>query len=169
MNSLTSLVHDLLCEHGYKCQQDEKHEDTLRVGIRLNSAQCGLVIETGTDPEEFSIFLYLPVKVPEPKRYSVMEYLTRLNFHLPMGHFELDLDDGTVRFVTSQLVHEGQLPVKLTLAMMRNALDRVETFFPGILRIVHGHLHAVAALTEIEQKHGYAGRHAGTYPSQRLN
>jgi hypothetical protein len=52
---------------------------------------------------------------------------------------------------------------------MRNALDRVETFFPGVLRIVHGNLHAVAALSEIEQKHGHAGRHAGSYLSQRLN
>jgi hypothetical protein len=45
----------------------------------------------------------------------------------------------------------------------------VETFFPGILRILHGNLHPIAAQTEIEQRHGYSSRHAGTYQGQLLN
>ena len=98
-----------------------------------------------------------------------MEFLTRINLHIPMGHFEIDLEDGRVRFVVSQLLERGNLSAELTLTLMRRALDRVETFFPGILRIVHGNLHAIAALTEIEEKHGFEGRHAGSYPSQRVN
>ena len=169
MNNLTSLVQELLSEHGYRLIQGKQAEDILLSRIRLETGLFELVIETDSDPREVNIFLYLPNNVPEAKRLQVMEYLTRINWHLPMGHFEMDLDDGQVRFVVSQLVNDGHLPAEPTLTLMRNALDRVETFFPGILRIVHGHLHAVAALTEIEQKHGYEARHAGTYPSQRLN
>ncbi len=169
MNNLTALVQDLLSEHGYQCIQEKTGEDILHSRIRLESGRIGFVIETDEDPREITIFLYLPNKIPEANRLQVMEYLTRVNWHVPMGHFEMDLDDGGVRFVVSQLVNDGQLPEEPTLILMRNALDRVETFFPGILRIVHGQLHAVAALTEIEQKHGCQGRHAGTYPSQRLN
>ena len=169
MNTLTTLVQELLSEHGYQCLKDDRHDNTLHGRVSLQSGHFGLVIDTGTDPDEMNIYLYLPDKVPEAKRYTVMEYLTRVNWHLPTGHFEIDLDDGRVRFVTNQLAHDGKLPVELMLTLMRNALDRVETFFPGILRIVHGNLHAVAALTEIEQKHGYDGRHAGTYTSQLLN
>jgi hypothetical protein len=162
MNNLTTLLQELLSEHGYQCLSHNQRDDTLRSQVRLQSGHFGLVIDTGTDPDELSIYLYFPEKVPEVKRYTVMEFLTRINLHIPMGHFEIDLEDGRVRFVVSQLL-------ELTLTLMRRALDRVETFFPGILRIVHGNLHAVAALTEIEQKHGYACRHAGTYPSQCLN
>jgi hypothetical protein len=86
-----------------------------------------------------------------------------------MGHFEMDLDAGKLRFLTGQIMEGTDLSAKVLLILMRNALDRVETFFPGVLRIVHGHLHAIAALTEVEQKHGYAGRHVGTYLSQTLN
>ena len=169
MNNLTVLVQDLLSEHGYRCIQEKAGDDVLQGQVRLESGHIGFVIETDPDPREITIFLYLPNKVPEANRLQVMEYLTRVNWYVPMGHFEMDLDDGNVRFVVSQLVSDGQLPAEPTLTLMRNALDRVETFFPGILRILHGHLHAVAALTEIEQKHGYQGRHAGMYPSQRLN
>ncbi len=59
-----------------------------------------------------------------------MEFLTRINLHIPMGHFEIDLEDGRVRFVVSQLLERGNLSAELTLTLMRRALDRVETFFP---------------------------------------
>ena len=96
-----------------------------------------------------------------------MEFLTRINLHIPMGHFEIDLVDGMAHFVVSQLLEGGNLSTELTL--MRRALDRVGTFFPGILRIVHSNLHAIAALTEIEERHGYEGRHAGRYTGQIIN
>ena len=98
-----------------------------------------------------------------------MEFLTRINLHILVSHSGMDLEDGRVRFVVSQLLQRGNLSAELTLTLMRRALDRVETFFPGILRIVYGNLHAIAAQNEIEQKHGYEGRHVGTYPSQCLN
>ena len=169
MNTLTTLVQELLSEHGYHCLKDDRYDNTLQGRVSLQSGHFGLVIDTGTDPDEMNIYLYLPDKVPEAKRYTVMEFLTRINLHIPMGHFEIDLEDGRVRFVVSQLLEGGNLSAELTLTLMRRALDRVETFFPGILRIVHGNLHAIAAQKEIEEKHGYEGRHAGIYPSQRLN
>jgi hypothetical protein len=169
MNNLTTAIQELLTEHGYQHLNQDQSDDTLRGQVRLQSGVFGLVIDTGTDPDEMNIYLYLPDAVPEAKRYTVMEYLTRINQHLPMGHFDIDLEDGRVRFVVNQLLERGQLPAELTLTLMRRALDRVETFFPGILRIVHGNLHAIAAKNEIEEKHGYEGRHASNYPSKRLN
>ena len=114
-------------------------------------------------------FLYMPDKVPEAKRYTVMEFLTRIILHIPIGHFEIDLEAGRVSFVVSKLLVRVNLPAELTLTLLRLALDRVESFFPGILRIIHGNLHAIAALTEIEERHGFEGRHAGLYPNQRFN
>lgn len=168
MNLLASLTDEVLSENGYRCVRDDE-DGSLRSQIRLNSGLYGLVLDTGPDQQEIILYLYLPEKIPEPRRFGVMEYFTRVNHNLPMGHFEIDLDDGKARFVTGQLVEDDNLPAPLLLALIRNALDRVETFFPGLLRILHGGLHPVAALDEIEQRHGYAGRHAGRYVSQRLN
>ncbi len=52
----------------------------------------------------------------------------------------MDLNDGKVRFVVSQLVSDGQLPTEPTLTLVRNTLERMETFFPGILRMLYGRL-----------------------------
>jgi hypothetical protein len=169
MNLLTSMAQEILNEHGYHMVLGEDDTKGLYTQVHLNSGIMGIVLETDDDPHEVTLYVYLPEVVPEKKRYTVMEYLTRVNYHLPMGHFEMDLDAGKLRFLTGQIMEGTDLSAKVLLILMRNALDRVETFFPGVLRIVHGHLHAIAALTEVEQKHGYAGRHVGTYLSQTLN
>lgn len=52
----------------------------------------------------------------------------------------MDLNDGKVRFVVSQLVSDGQQPTEPTLTLVRNTLDRMETFFPGILRMLYRRL-----------------------------
>jgi hypothetical protein len=169
MNLLTSMAQEILNEQGYHMVFGEDDTKGLYTQVHLNRGIMGIVLETDDDLHEVTLYVYLPEVVPERKRYTVMEYLTRVNFHLPMGHFEMDMDAGKLRFVTGQIMEGTDLSAKILLMLMRNALDRVETFFPGVLRIVHGNLHAVAALTEIDQMHGYAGRHVGTYVSQRLN
>ena len=168
MNLLASLAQEVLSENGYRCVRKED-DGSLHSQIRLNGGLYGLVLETDSDPQQVTVFLYLPEIVPAAKRFAIMEYFTRINNELPMGHFEIDLDDGRTRFVSGQLLENNNLPAKLLLVLMRNALDRVETFFPGLMRILHGGLHAAAALAEIEERHGYAGRHVGRYVSQRLN
>ena len=169
MNLLTSMARDILNEHGYQMVLGEKDKEGLYTQVHLDSGFMGIALEADDDPREVILYVYLPEVVSENKHHTVMEYLTRVNYHLPMGHFEIDLDAGKLRFVTGQIMEGNDLPANVLLILMRNALDRVETFFPGVLRIVHGNLHAVAALSEIEKKHGHAGRHAGSYASQRFN
>lgn len=160
MNQLTSMAYDILSEEGYRLNVDEDKEGSLRSQVCLASGVFGLVLEADTDPQEITLYVYLPGKVPASKSHFVMEYFTRVNFHLPMGHFEIDLDDGQLRFVTGQLT--GATPDHAMLLMlMRNALDRVNTFFPGVQRIVHGGLTALAAQREIEELHGFMASWAG--------
>ena len=153
MNLLTSMAHEILNEHGYHMVLGEDDTKGLYTQVHLDSGVMGIALEADDDPREVTLYVYLPNVVPEKQRHVVMEYLTRVNYHLPMGHFEMGLDSGKLRFVTGQIMEGTDLSAKVLLILMRNALDRVETFFPGVLRIVHGQLHSIAALTEIEQKH----------------
>ena len=42
-----------------------------------------------------------PLSAPAERRAAVAEFLTRANYGLPVGNFEMDLDDGEVRFKTA--------------------------------------------------------------------
>ena len=50
--------------------------------------------------DDFMCIIYscIRLKADEQSRASVMEYLTRINFTLSYGSFDMDLDDGEIRF-----------------------------------------------------------------------
>jgi hypothetical protein len=52
---------------------------------------------------------------------------------------------------------------------MRVSLDVMETWYPGMIRIVHDGLHPQAVIAAIDEENGHIGRYTGQYPSHRLN
>jgi hypothetical protein len=56
-----------------------------------------------TSPGHFLLGVnsFIPTKTPADRRPAIMELLTRINFDLAVGCFELDLADGEIRFRTS--------------------------------------------------------------------
>src|SRR5260221_4823931 len=53
------------------------------------------------ETEQFVFYSFYAVKAPESKRVTAMEYVTRANYGLFIGNFELDMSDGEVRYKTS--------------------------------------------------------------------
>jgi hypothetical protein len=64
----------------------------------------------------FFFFSVCPVNVPEDKRLSMADFLTRANYGLKVGNFEMDFSDGEIRYKTSINVENDQL----THAIIRN-------------------------------------------------
>lgn len=102
------------------------------------------------DLEEFLFYAVAPVKVPEEVRLSVSEYLTRANYGLRIGNFELDYSDGEVRYKSS-LDFEGQ---NLTPQLIRNAIypavHTMDRYLPGLLRVSFGGATPHEAIEEAE-------------------
>ncbi|MFO0818951.1 MAG: YbjN domain-containing protein [Pirellulales bacterium] len=65
---------------------------TFRVLARVDDAE-GL----------FQVFGYMPVRIPEGARPAIAEAITRANFGLKIGKFEMDMDDGEVLFQAAQV------------------------------------------------------------------
>jgi hypothetical protein len=102
------------------------------------------------DLEEFLFYAVAPVKVPEEVRMSIAEYLTRANYGLRIGNFELDYSDGEVRYKSS-LDFEGQV---LNEDLIRNAIypavHTMDRYLPGILRVSFGGATPHEAIEEVE-------------------
>lgn len=95
----------------------------------------------------YSVHLH---EVPAAKREAVMRFVTRANYGMHVGNFELDLDDGEVRFKTSMDV-EG---IKLTPELCRNLVDLnlavMGRYVDGLRQVIAGERSADAAVEEIE-------------------
>lgn len=110
--------------------------------------RCYAIIRV--DLEEFLFYAVAPVKVPEEVRMSIAEYITRANYGLRIGNFELDYSDGEVRYKSS-LDFEGQT---LTSDLIRNAIypavHTMDRYLPGLLRVSFGGATPHEAIEEVE-------------------
>ena len=81
---------------------------------------------------------------------AVSEFITRANFGMIIGNFELDLSDGEVRYKTSVDL-EG---VDIQSNMLRNLLYAnvltMDKYFTGLMRVIYGGITAQEAIQEIE-------------------
>ena len=169
MNILTALAYEILSESGYPVIRDEDHGGSVQSLIDLDSGTYRFELMSGPQGQDFTLFLRTPESIPEGHRFAIMELLTRVNYRLAVGHFEMDLDDGEVRFVHRQLTGGGQPGSDLLLTLMRISLDVVDTWYPAMRRIVEDGLHPQAVMAEVDEEQGHVGRYTGRYPSHRLN
>lgn len=100
--------------------------------------------------EQVLFYSICPLTVGPAKRLAVAEYLTRANYGLIIGNFEMDLDDGEIRYKTSLDAENSEL----TSGMIRNAVYAsvlmMDKYLPGILSILGGNVPPKQAIDEIE-------------------
>jgi hypothetical protein len=78
-----------------------------------------------------------PLRVPEEVRLEAAHFLTRANYGLATGNFELDFDDGEIRYKT--VVHvDGELSQAAVKRAVRANGIAMETYLPGIGAVIAG-------------------------------
>jgi hypothetical protein len=90
------------------------------------------------DKELVLLYSISPQRVPLERRLDVSEFLTRANYGLADGNFELDFDDGEVRFKTVLHVQGEELDDLLVKRIVRSNGAALETYLPTIGSIITG-------------------------------
>jgi hypothetical protein len=76
--------------------------------------------------------------VPEERRDAVALFLTRANYGILHGNFELDLDDGDLRYKTSIDVRGAELTEQLLDNLVIANVSMFDRYVPGIEAVVRG-------------------------------
>jgi hypothetical protein len=90
-----------------------------------------------------------PLRVPEELRLEAAHFLTRANYGLASGNFELDFDDGEIRYKTAVHVDAELSPAAVKRAVRANGIA-METYLPGIGAVIAG----TAAQPALERRVG---------------
>jgi hypothetical protein len=85
------------------------------------------------EAEQVVVYGVVPFAIDAARRGAVMELLTRANFGLTLGNFEIDLDDGETRFKTSLDVEGTSLLEPQLLSLVRANLAVMEHHLPAIV------------------------------------
>jgi hypothetical protein len=99
---------------------------------------------------QFIFYSFLQDVVPADQRSRVAEFITRANYGMLIGNFEMDWGDGEIRFKTSIDVKDGDL----TPALVRNVVYinvlTMDHYRPGFAQIIAGDADPVDVLSAIE-------------------
>jgi hypothetical protein len=99
--------------------------------------------------EQDLILLYsvCPLRVPPDRRSEVSQFLTGANYGLAAGNFELDFEDGEIRYKTALHLQGDGLDRTIVKRLVRSNGLAMETYLPGIGAVVTG----TAALPALER------------------
>lgn len=102
------------------------------------------------DQYRFLFYSVCAVNTPEPRRAAMAEFITRANYGLIIGNFELDLSDGEVRFKTSIDVEGDELTPALIKQMVYANVLTFDKYLPGVMKVMYTDVSALDAVNEIE-------------------
>lgn len=138
-----------LDEDGWYPQQIEDRP-IYKVGFSGKNGRYACFAQVRLDLEQFIFYVMAPNKVPEAHCAAVAEFITRANYGLRIGNFEMDYRDGEVRYKCS-LDFEDAL---LTPALIRNAIypavQTMDRYYPGLMAVIYGGQTPEAAIQTIE-------------------
>lgn len=100
--------------------------------------------------EQFIFYAIAPVRVPDEDQAAVVEFITRANYGLRIGNFELDYADGEVRYKTSMDFESETLTHNLIRNMVYPAVTTLDHYFGGLMKVIFGGRTPVEAIEEIE-------------------
>lgn len=86
--------------------------------------------------QQVAVYGVLPVPVGPERRAAALELLARINFGQVVGNFELNLDDGEIRFKTSLDFEGGELTFPLLRQLFAANVAMMEHYLPAILAVV---------------------------------
>jgi hypothetical protein len=122
----------------------------LRMGFQAESGSWQCVAQAIEDDQRFMFYSILQTNVPADKRQAIAEFITRANYGLRIGNFEMDFSDGEVRYKTSIDVEGGKLSEKMWKNMVYLNLLMMDKYLPGIMSVVYAGSSPEQAITEVE-------------------
>ncbi len=129
-----------------------ENESALRMSFQGENGQFTCYAQAREAHQQFIFYSICPVKVPEGKRLVVAEFLTRANYGMVMGNFELDFRDGEIRYKTSIDVEGDRLSPSLSRHVIYPNVMMMDRYLSGIMMVTYGGLSPEQAIKQIEHE-----------------
>lgn len=132
-------------------------------GMTGSSSTYHVLLSMDLEDDIFGVYFTSPTKVVEEHRPAIAEYFMRINYHVMLGHFDLDARDGEFRFKLSCVLTASALSIEMVLHMIHVASTTMERFFPGVMAVQFGNKTPQEAFNDINSP-ALAGSIATTPP-----
>ena len=153
MTGLFSTLIDYMEEEEWKYEILEG-ETIIRFHFKGRAGRLLCYGEVDEEKYWLIFYSYMPVNAPPDKMATVAEFLSRANRGMRIGNFELDFDDGEIRYKTSLDVEGGELTNKMIDNLLRANLHTMDRYFTGLMELIYGEKAASEIIKRIETPPG---------------
>lgn len=97
-----------------------------------------VVVRVNGDARVLLVYGRLPVRIPPGARSAIAETITRANFDLVNGRFDMDYESGDLQFQVTQILSDDSLEDDIIERMIRTTIEMLDTYMPAVLSVVYG-------------------------------
>jgi len=126
-------------------------ENALSLQLRTDHATYACRINVDGGMRTLACYAGLGSRVTQERRLAVAEAISRANYGLVVGCFELDMRDGEIRFRVSVDLEGAVLTVPMFDAMLMAAVSIPDRYYGALMRVVHASANPEKAIAEVEE------------------
>lgn len=126
-------------------------ESAIRFGFTGKNARYECFGRVNEEHEVFVFYTIIPIRVPEPQCLLVAELLARINYGLNIGNFEIDMNDGEIRYKTSIDVEGGELTSRMVETLIAVNISTTDRYFPSFADVMYAGTEPAEAVRRIEK------------------
>lgn len=146
---LLEMIQDYFRRDDWNVQLMEDRP-VLRMGFGGRSDHWNCVAIVYEDREQFVFYSVCRGNVSEDRRNAVAEYLTRANYGLTLGNFEMDYEDGEVRYKTSIDFQDSQLTFEQFRTLVYSNVLTMDRYLGGLRAVMYEMADPAQAIAEAE-------------------
>jgi hypothetical protein len=143
---LLDTLREMLNTRQYKYQEFD--DDSIFMVVRGPLGAYSLFLTTDEKREVVRVTGSYGAAIPEPRRRAIGEAVSRANMLLGVGNFDLDFDDGELRFRNSVDVEGGLFTARMADNLLGCTLYNLDRYADAFMRIAFGEIEPLDALKD---------------------
>jgi hypothetical protein len=150
MGKLITAVEQYLENDDWNYEKIED-KDIIKAWVKGKNASYRLFFQAREDNDRLLVYAVSESNIPEEKRGEIAEFITRANYGLQIGNFEMDMDDGQIRYKVSVDVEGSSMSNEMVRNMILVGVTMIDRYFPGLMSVSFAGISAKDAIAQIEE------------------
>lgn len=149
MSSILDRVIHFFEEEEWQFEHIVSHQ-VLRLEIEGDNGEWIAYAKSKEAEQQFVFYSNLPEKVGDDRRIAVAELITRANFGLILGNFEMDFEDGEVHYKTSIEADPELMTPALIRPVVYANVSIMDYYLPSFIDVIRNGVSPLEAIQQLE-------------------
>lgn len=131
--------------------QETTDDEVIRAEVTGDNGTWAVFAVARERENRCTVYAQVPWNTPEDRRGLMSEAITRINFGLPVGNFEMDFADGEIRFKTSVDLGEERMTTGLFEGLYEPNMATMDHYLPALEAVRDGRQDPETAVRVVEE------------------